>query len=308
MGHIAVVGSANLDISIRSDQEVRFKDSNPGTITMHPGGVGRNIAENLARLQEDVHLFTLLGDEPNATYLKTLSEAAGVTVHDLGGKEAKGNRYAAFFDKQEDMMLGVADTKGIETLSAQMFGEKERTFIKNADMLVLETNLSPALIAHLVTLNDRVVMDCVSTAKAERVMGVLQNLHTLSMNRMEARALMKSEAAPSIEMIGDFFAQRGVKDVLITDGEKGAWAYRDGTSTHHPPFKVAIKSASGAGDAFVAGYAHGLKVHPDPLKPAMAAASIALESQEAVSKALTPDTLKKRMEAPTHEKPDETAS
>ncbi|MFW6285211.1 MAG: PfkB family carbohydrate kinase [Bacillota bacterium] len=308
MGTIAVVGSSNLDISIRSDQKVIFKDSNPGTITMHPGGVGRNIAENLARLEEDVHLFTLLGDEPNATYLKSLTEAAGVTVHDLGDASAKGNRYAAFFDTQEDMMLGVADTKGIEALSTEMFGEKARTFIQNADILILETNLSPALIAHLVTLNDRVVMDTVSTAKADRVMGVLSSLHTLSMNRMEAQALMKSKAPPSPQAIGGFFTQRGVKHVLITEGKEGAWIYEDGVTRHHPAFRATIKSASGAGDAFVAGYAHGLRVHPDPLKPAMAAAAIALESQEAVSKTLTPDTLKNKMEAPSYEKPDKTAS
>ncbi|MFW5913891.1 MAG: PfkB family carbohydrate kinase [Bacillota bacterium] len=297
MGHIAVVGSSNLDISIRSYEKVIFRDSNPGSITMHPGGVGRNIAENLARLEEDVHLFTLLGDEPNATYLKSLTESSGATVHGLGNQDVKGNRYAAFFDEQEDMLLGVADTKGTETLSAQMFDEKAKTLIENADMLILETNLPSSLIAFLVTLNDRVIMDTVSTLKAERVMGVLSSLHTLSMNIMEAASLMKRKTNPEVEAIGAFFEQRGVSHILITGGEKGAWIHEQGVARHHPAFTTNVQSTSGAGDAFVAGYAHGLKTHPDPLLSAMASASITLESPMTVSEQLTPDTLKNRMEA-----------
>ncbi|MFW5892935.1 MAG: PfkB family carbohydrate kinase [Bacillota bacterium] len=300
MGHIAVVGSSNLDLSIRSREKVVFRDSNPGTITMHPGGVGRNIAENLARLKEDVHLITILGDEPNATYLKALTESSGVTVHDLGNEAVRGNRYAAFFDEREDMLLGVADTGGIEALDSEMFGAKEKTLIENADMLILETNLTPSLIAHLVTLNDRVIMDTVSTAKADRVMGVLSRLHTLSMNLMEAKALMKNATIPDPKAIGAFFQQRGVDHVLITDGERGAWLHEQGRIRHHPAIRTKVQSASGAGDAFVAGYAHGLKTHPDPLLCAMASASMALESPKTVSEDLNPDTLKKRMEAPSH--------
>lgn len=297
MGHIAVVGAANLDISIRSYEKALYRDSNPGEITMHPGGVGRNIAENLARLGETVHFFTQLGEEPDATYLRTLSERVGMTVHDLSRETTKGNRYAALLDEGGDMMIGVADTKGIEGFSSGDFTEGDRRTIQNADALILETNLTPALIAFLVTLNKTVIMDTVSTAKAPRVMGVLANLHTLSMNLLEARKLIKSVDDPKIETIGEFFEARGVSRILVTGGEAGAWLYENGIARHHPVFHADMRNASGAGDAFVAGYAYGLSRHTDPLVPALASASIALESDRPVSESLTPDTLKRRMEA-----------
>ena len=50
MSRFVVIGGANVDIMGIADQALRPQDSNPGTIRTTLGGVGRNIAENLARL------------------------------------------------------------------------------------------------------------------------------------------------------------------------------------------------------------------------------------------------------------------
>lgn len=56
MSRFVVIGGANVDIMGIADQALRSQDSNPGTIRTTLGGVGRNIAENLARLDEAVSL------------------------------------------------------------------------------------------------------------------------------------------------------------------------------------------------------------------------------------------------------------
>ena len=48
--YIAVVGGVNIDIGGRSDAPLVAGDSNPGRIRSSLGGVGRNIAHNLALL------------------------------------------------------------------------------------------------------------------------------------------------------------------------------------------------------------------------------------------------------------------
>ncbi|MFC6343949.1 winged helix-turn-helix transcriptional regulator [Nocardioides hankookensis] len=48
--YVVVVGGANMDVKARSRRSVVAATSNPGTAAMSAGGVGRNIAENLARL------------------------------------------------------------------------------------------------------------------------------------------------------------------------------------------------------------------------------------------------------------------
>ena len=47
---VCVIGGMNIDLQGSSNQPLVFNDSNPGEIVMSAGGVGRNIAENIAKL------------------------------------------------------------------------------------------------------------------------------------------------------------------------------------------------------------------------------------------------------------------
>ena len=49
MSRFVVIGGANVDNMGIADHPLRPQDSNPGTIRTMLGGVGRNLAENLAR-------------------------------------------------------------------------------------------------------------------------------------------------------------------------------------------------------------------------------------------------------------------
>ena len=60
---ICVIGGANVDITATSGRAFQFGDSNPGTVQVSWGGVGRNIAHNLALLGDEVELVTI-GNRP----------------------------------------------------------------------------------------------------------------------------------------------------------------------------------------------------------------------------------------------------
>ena len=66
VGYVAVAGAVNVDIGGRSAGPLVGRDSNPGTVTVSMGGVGRNIAHNLRMLGVKVSLLTALGEDPNA--------------------------------------------------------------------------------------------------------------------------------------------------------------------------------------------------------------------------------------------------
>ena len=69
-GSVLVVGGAVLDTKVRTAAAPVLGTSNPGTASATVGGVGRNIAENLARLGRPTVLVAAVGDDP-----------AGDTVH-----------------------------------------------------------------------------------------------------------------------------------------------------------------------------------------------------------------------------------
>src|SRR3954469_25470042 len=58
---VVVVGGANTDVKVRSLAPVVPRTSNPGRAGTTAGGVGRNIAENLARLGTPTHLIAAVG-------------------------------------------------------------------------------------------------------------------------------------------------------------------------------------------------------------------------------------------------------
>ena len=58
---VALVGGANMDICASPASRMRMHDSNPGSVVTSPGGVARNMAENLARLGVDCRLVAAVG-------------------------------------------------------------------------------------------------------------------------------------------------------------------------------------------------------------------------------------------------------
>ena len=50
--YVVIIGSANMDVAGYSHVSLNYADSNPGKIKYTPGGVGRNIAQNIALLME----------------------------------------------------------------------------------------------------------------------------------------------------------------------------------------------------------------------------------------------------------------
>ena len=61
--YAVVVGGVNVDIGGHSYAKLVAADSNPGRVSISLGGVGRNIAHNMALMGLDVKLLTAMGDD-----------------------------------------------------------------------------------------------------------------------------------------------------------------------------------------------------------------------------------------------------
>ena len=64
--YVVVVGGVNIDICGKAFEPLIPCDSNPGSVRMSMGGVGRNIAHNLSLLGQKVYLLTALGEDDYA--------------------------------------------------------------------------------------------------------------------------------------------------------------------------------------------------------------------------------------------------
>lgn len=89
---------------------------------------------------------------------------------------------------------------------------------------------------------------------------VLELVDILTPNQSEAKVLTERspDAAIEPEAVARELIGRGVKNVVVTLGEKGALLVTANSSLHIPAIKVPVADTTGAGDSFNAGLAVAL--------------------------------------------------
>ena len=260
-GRIVVVGGANTDILGVSDAALLSHDKNPGHVTVSGGGVGRNIAENLARLGVDVELLTAFGGDSQARVLAEECRASGIgTSGSLVLDDVAGSRYLAVVDHDGDMVAAVSDMRALDRLTPEALAER-RELLDSADLVVLDANLPADSLAWIAeNVQVPLLLDPVSVAKAPKMRGLLGQVHTLKANESEAGKLADVEVVGNadVERVAGSLLAAGVACVFITRGERGTYAAEDGRVVQYPAPEVEVVNTTGAGDAFTAGVAFAM--------------------------------------------------
>ena len=217
--YIAVVGGVNIDIGGRSDAPLVAGDSNPGRIRSSLGGVGRNIAHNLALLGAKVRLITALGADDGAKRVEASCADLGIDLTDsLYVPDGATSTYLFLADSNGDMALAMNDMAIYEHLTPA-FLETKLAALNAAALVVLDTNLSAESIRYLGEhCTAPLFADPVSAAKAGKLEPILGRLHTLKPNRMEAELLsgvtVTDEA--SLYRAADTLLAAGLQRVFIS--------------------------------------------------------------------------------------------
>ncbi len=252
---IAVVGGMNLDVTGSVSAPLRARDSNIGAIRFAPGGVGRNIAERLARAGAHARLYTCVSDDFVGQLLETACREAGIDLSMVRRVHGRGSCYMSVHGADGDMAVAVNDMALMENLTVSYL-ETVLPDINRADACVVEANLSEACLAYLAErLRVPVVADPVSGVKANRLRPLLGRLDALKPNLDEARLLTGEDTC---EAAAQALLNMGVKRVILSMGADGAY-YADGTESGTiAPEERFTCQATGAGDAMCAGIALAL--------------------------------------------------
>lgn len=293
----AVIGGNNMDISATSRTPLVFGDSNPGVVRMGLGGVGRNIAENLARLNQQVSLVTAFGDDAFAERALRQAQEVGINIADaLVVKGAGSCVYICVNNADGDMAVAVNDMALCDQITPDYL-ETTIQSINAADAVVFDTNLREDTIAFLANhVNAPLFADAVSTKKANRLVCALPRLYGLKANRLEIELLTGLSLATDADLVeaARMLHRKGVHFVLITLGSRGAFASHGEEQAMHAIFPGDIVNTTGCGDAFTAAaitaILDGLSVN-DVLRRGLAAAVITARCEQAVSDGLTPALL-----------------
>ena len=277
-GSVLVVGGAVLDTKVRTAAAPVLGTSNPGTASATVGGVGRNIAENLARLGRPTVLVAAVGDDPAGDTVIQRTSAAGVECRHVVHSPHSTGTYTAVLDDGGDLHIAVADMRATDELGVADLAVVP-TLLAGADALVVDANLDATVIRWLLSAAQdagvRSVVEPVSVAKATAAAPVFDGsvrVHTVTPNVDELAALVGHPVAGTVGAIraaADLLHARGVEHVWVRRGTRGsllsvAGAARDGSPDAGSRAvlvaapEVEVADVTGAGDSMTAGYVNAL--------------------------------------------------
>ncbi len=257
-----VLGGANIDITTYPHEDLVVGDSNPGEMKMSAGGVGRNIADNLARLGVQTKFVSVVGNDQNGEMIKQSCLNAGVDISYVETIDNENtSSYISFLDKNGDVFIAFSSMDIYKKIDFD-FIKKNQNTIRNSKICVLDTNLDEQVISYIVNNIEgpRYFVDPVSTSKAKKILNVLDRIYCLKPNIIEAEMLsgIKYQSKIDLIKIADYFHNQGVKVLLISLKDKGLFfsnGEKRGYYNNNKP--ITLKNANGAGDAFLAGYIYG---------------------------------------------------
>ncbi|MBI6548310.1 PfkB family carbohydrate kinase [Xenorhabdus lircayensis] len=259
--YAVTVGAANMDVASYVFSQIIYEDSNPGKNKSTAGGVGRNIAHNIALLGNESYLISVVGDDFYGKVLLEKTKLAGVSTdyfHKLSGENT--STYNSLIDEQGEMRVAVNDMNILEKLTPALLSQS-KALIQNSGILIVDCNLTEDALEWLFSHagNIPIFVDTVSTFKATKIRHWLPHIHTLKPNRLEAEILsgIKIITLADAADAASWFHQQGVQRLALSMGTEGVY-YSEigGVAGCSPAIPINIVNANGAGDAMMAGLAH----------------------------------------------------
>jgi pseudouridine kinase len=268
------------------------------------GGVGRNIACNLARLGAEVAFAGAIGDDGFGKLLRESLAEPGLDDSALiVRKGIATGLYKTLMEPTGELFIAVNDMAAAESLSpadAEALGG----IIRAANLAVIDANLRPDTLEALTRLAGKygvpLMADAVSVSKAGRLKAVLPHLALLKANLAEAAALagFPLDTDEALREGCRKILDEGTARVYLTLGAWGSCCTSSGGGFfRQPALPAALVNVNGAGDAFAAGVAYsfcrGRTLEENAVFGA-ACAAVTVESADGVSRTLTPEKVMER--------------
>jgi len=296
--YVCVIGGANIDLQGSSVNALLLNDSNPGEISMSSGGVGRNIAENIARLSIPTKIFSYVGSDAMGNFLIESTQKAKVDTSYINRHPSlPTSQYLSVLDDNNDMLVSISDMRIINEMTVDDIKSHSST-LNQSSVIVIDTNVPTDVIEYVTEEFSHIplFLDTVSIAKSSKIIHLIGKFHTVKPNRLESELITGIKITDESSMLkaAKNLFDRGCKQIFITLGEDGVFYFDGKDYGKYTQEKIDVVSANGAGDAFVAGIVYGflmLSCIQETVKYASTAALIALKSKNTISNELSVENI-----------------
>ncbi len=136
------IGGANIDRKIFLKEKPVVGTSNPVIEKTAFGGVARNITENLARLNVNVSLLSIVGNDAAADSLLAFMAQHIDTSPIYQTSDYATGTYSALIEPSGDMYIGLAAMEICNLMNAAWLNQNKH-FLEDKDWLICDLNVMP---------------------------------------------------------------------------------------------------------------------------------------------------------------------
>jgi len=262
MAKIIVIGSSNTDMVVQTNHiPVPGETVLGGKFFMNPGGKGANQAVAVARLGGKVVFITKIGrDKFGAELLKNFKEE-GINTEfaSIHKTEPTGVALITLGEKAEN---SIVVSPGANNALKKKNINKALEEIKKADIILIQLEIPLKIVKQVISIGKeygkKVILNPAPAQKLEDEL--YQDLYAIIPNETEAEIMtgVKVTDTESAKKAAMVFREKGVANVIITMGDKGAFVLSNDVSEIISSCKVEAVDTTAAGDTFSGAFVVGI--------------------------------------------------
>ena len=264
---IVVIGAVFVDVKGYPEGTYIPGGRNAGSVEHTHGGVGRNVAEDIANVELRPTLVSLVDTTGTGVDVINKLKNHKVNTNYIRATRNGMGTWLAVFDSNGDVVASISQRPDLSPI-AQILDEQGDEIFATADSVILEIDVDKEIVKRTFALakkyNKKVysVVSNMSIALERR--DFFQCLDCFVCNRQEAGMMFYDDyenKTPDemVEIISERVRSARIPSMIVTLGADGAvYADMNGQKGWCPARKVEVRDTTGAGDAFCAGAVIGL--------------------------------------------------
>lgn len=265
---IVVVGNVFVDIKGFPDNKYIPAGRNSGWVEFVHGGVGRNVAEDIANVELRPRFVSMVDDtEQGEAVLRKLQNHKVDTRFVTAVPDGMG-LWLAIHDATGDIVSSISKRPRMDAMIELLERHGDEIFA-DADSIVVEIDMDKEVIKRVFQYAEKygkrtfAVVANMSIASQRR--DFLKSIDCFVCNAQEAGILFANdyiqtmEPEELVEALSGHVRSAEIPSMVVTMGSRGAvYATREGEKGHCAARPVQVRDTSGAGDAFCSGVTIGL--------------------------------------------------
>ena len=264
---IVVIGAVFVDIKGFPEDVYSPTGRNAGRVEIVHGGVGRNVAEDIANIELRPRFVSMVSDDAQGLEVLQKLQRHKVDTRFVAQVPDGMGIWLAIHDAQGDIVSSISKRPNMDAM-VEMLQQHGDEIFADADSIVVEIDNDKEVVKEVFRFAEkyqkRVYAVVANMTIASQRRDFLHAIDCFVCNVQEAGILFVEDFDDlSPEELADALVERITKaqihSMVVTMGARGAvYACIDGTRGFCPPQVVRVRDTAGAGDAFCSGVAIGL--------------------------------------------------